>query len=77
MDKSAIDRVFKFHPNTPDQDEDLEEVYRQAHRLAEAIRDRVSGKHAEQAIMQLLGVVGTCRNAIELEPRQAKPILVV
>lgn len=77
MDMETLDRVFRFHPNTSDQDADLEELYKQAHRLASAIHERVDARHAEQALGQLAGVLSICRNAVELAPRQVKPTLVV
>lgn len=77
MDQDTLDRVFRFRPNTSGQNADLEEVYKQAYRLASSIRELVDERYAEQALGQLAGVLSTCRNAIELSPRQEKPMLVV
>jgi hypothetical protein len=77
MDSSTFERMFSYYPNTPDQDEDLEEVYRQAKRLATAIRERVDPKFQDQVLMQLSGIVTSCRTAIELNPRQMKPLVLV
>lgn len=77
MDQETLDRVFKYRKNTDEQDEDLTAVYRDAKQLAETIQRCVSPKYAEMALGQLAGVLGVCRNAIESDPRQSKPILLV
>lgn len=77
MMSSDIDRVFKYHPNTPEQDADLNAVYRDARCLAETISRCVDEKYAQQAIGQLVGVISMCRTAIESSPRQAKPLVLV
>jgi len=77
MTSSDLDAVFTYRPNTPEQDEDLQAVYREARCLAETIYRRVSDKHAQQALGQLMGVVAVCKTAIESSPRQAKPLVLV
>ena len=77
MDSTSLERMFSYHANTPDQEEDLEEIYRQAKRLATAIQERVDPKHQDQLIMQLAGIVSQARTAVELSPRQLKPLVLV
>jgi len=77
MNSTDLDRVFRFHPNTPDQDADLTAVYREARQLAETISRCVDDKYAQQAIGQLVAVLSMCRTAIETSPRQMKPLVLV
>lgn len=77
MDSQTFERMFTHYPNTPDQEEDLTEIYRQANRLAKAIQERVDPKHQDQLIMQLAGIVSQARTAVELSPRQLKPLVLV
>jgi hypothetical protein len=77
LDKASIDRVFRFLPNTREQDEDIAAVYDSAHKLAEEIRLRVDEQYASQAIQQLVAVMTLCKTAIESKPRQAKPLVLV
>jgi hypothetical protein len=77
MNSGDLDRVFKYRPNTPEQDQDLTAVYRDAKQLAETIGRCVDEKYAQQAIAQLVGVLSLCRNAIETAPRQEKPLVLV
>lgn len=77
MNSSDLDRVFRYVPNTPDQDDDLTAVYRDARQLAETISRCVDPKYGQQAIGQLVGVLSMCRTAIETSPRQAKPLVLV
>lgn len=77
MSSDELDRVFRFHPNTPEQDADLQAVYRDARQLAETIGRCVDPKYAQQSIAQLVAILSLCRNAIETAPRQAKPLVLV
>lgn len=77
MNSSDLDRVFRFIPNTPDQDADLNAVFRDARQLAETISRCVDEKYGQQAIAQLVGVLSMCRTAIETSPRQSKPLVLV
>lgn len=77
MDLQTFDRVFTHYPNTPDQEEDLAEVYRQAKRFAQAVRERVDPKYHDQVLAQVAGALSVCRTAIEMSPRQMKPLVLV
>lgn len=77
MDSQTFETIFTHHPLTPDQEEDLEELFRQGKRFASAIRERVDPKYQDQALMQLAGILSSCRTAIEVTPRQMKPLVLV
>ncbi len=77
MSSNDLDRVFRYHPNTPEQNEDIAAVYRDARQLMETIYRCVDEKYAQQAVGQLVAVLSLCRNAIETSPRQAKPLVLV
>lgn len=77
IDSQTLDRMFRFYPNTADQEDDLKAVYRDARQLAETIQRCVDSKYADQQIGQLAAIVSQCRTAIELSPRQLKPVVLV
>lgn len=77
VDQQTFDRMFRFHPNTEEQDDDLKAIYRDARQLAETISRCLDPKYADQQIMQLAGILSACRTAVEMSPRQLKPIVLV
>ena len=77
VDHQTFDRMFRYRPNTEDQDADLNAIYRDARQLAETIQRCVDSKYTDQALMQLAGILSSCRTAVEMSPRQEKPLVLV
>jgi len=74
--KNEVAKLFTFTPNTPDQDASIAEVYEAAAKLAETISKNVPPKHAQQATLQLAGIVTLCRQGVEVESVEQRPMLV-
>jgi hypothetical protein len=76
MTNEDIRKLFTYAPNTPEQDAALEKVYEAAQNLALAISKHVPQKHANQGLMQLAGLITLCRQGVEVEVVEEKPMLV-
>ena len=71
MDHNTLDRVFRYVPITPKQERDLTDLHDKARILAESIRSTVSDRYQDQALATLAQCLSTCRQAIELDPKQS------
>jgi len=76
MTSDDLKPLFTFTPNTVEQDKSIEAVYTAARALAETIAKNVPQKHAQQAVLQLAGIVTLCRQGIEVEAVEHRPLLV-
>jgi hypothetical protein len=72
-----IERMFTFRELTVDQQNALHSIHVMAGKLAKEINRSIPPQHAQQAILQLAGMVNLCRQGVHTEYNQAeKPILV-
>lgn len=76
MKVEDVEKIFKFTPNTEAQDKAIAKVYECAGILAAAITKCVPPQHGDQALMQLAGLVTLCRQGIEVEKVESRPVLV-
>lgn len=77
MDTKQIDKIFSFQEPTREQLEGIAAVYRDAKTLAESILIHVPPQHCKQALLQLSAVASLCRQGIEVEAVEVRPLLVI